>query len=600
MPAPPLSLSSSAMARVALALAFFCIAAAALPASRPPDCRALATLFPADAALSSAPINGSGVCGSELSCCSEQMEAQLKLTVAHDLHALLYHNFRSVHGMLESTASSLSGEVDRLTNFSEVKTLEMFSSVYKDMASEAMGPTKELYSSLKEYLKGGLKIPTDLPQAIPSEDSTLLRSFVFRFFEKLFPLVYQRTVHYMSSKNTTISPEYAECLSNSTSYIRPFGLYPEEMSGQVAKAYETTKVLLQALSLGIEVLNVTDQVMSATPENTESCREALLRLYYCPKCLGLPGRIKPCNGYCLNVMRGCLTQQRTTELDLPWSNFLLEVETLVRHINDSAPKTSVINHLLLSFSTSISDAIMYATMNGPDLEKKVKLRCGPPKLVPVETTSTDPPAIEKLDNSSARVEQLERQLRNFLAEIETTKARGLFANLAEALCSDDSFAETRDTADCWNGHRVGEYTKALVKPGIDAQKYNPELKWTETTPDPNIRHLSDKLRYMRQVVLGRYKSDRWDLVPDSLTVQQSGSGGSGDGVGDDDEDDPAVDGEGSGSGDGRDDPFKTGISSTTQINGNKITPEKPKGSAFTISYSLPTLVILTLSTRLLM
>ncbi|XP_066904445.1 division abnormally delayed protein [Halyomorpha halys] len=232
---------------------------------------------------------------------------------------------------------------------------------------------------------------------------------------------------------------------------------------------------------------------------------------------------------------------------------------------------------------------------------QVKLRCGPPKLVPVENTTTDHPlAIEKLDNSSARAEQLEKQLRNFLAEIETTKARGLFANLAEALCSDDSFAETRDTADCWNGHRVGEYTKALVKPGIDAQKYNPELKWTETTPDPNIRHLSDKLRYMRQVVLGRYKSDRWDLVPDSLTVQQSGSGGSGDGI-DDDDDDVAVDGEGSGSGDGRDyDLRKTEISPTTQVNGNKIgKTDKPKGSAFGLSYSLPTLVLLTLSTRLL-
>ncbi|CAH1403679.1 unnamed protein product [Nezara viridula] len=145
------------------------------------------------------------------------------------------------------------------------------------------------------------------------------------------------------------------------------------------------------------------------------------------------------------------------------------------------------------------------------------------------------------------------------------------------------------------------YTKALVKPGIDAQKYNPELKWTETTPDPNIRHLSDKLRFMRQVVLGRYKSDRWDLVADSLTVQ-SGSGGSGDGV-DDDEDDGAVDEEGSGSGDGRvyDLPKIPSIPSTTQINGNKIgKTDKPKGSAFAISYSLPTLVLLTLSTRLLM
>lgn len=43
------------------------------------------------------------------------------------------------------------------------------------------------------------------------------------------------------------------------------------------------------------------------------------------------------------------------------------------------------------------------------------------------------------------------------------------------------------------------YTKTLVRPGVDAQKYNPELTWTEAEPDPKIGQLNDKLRHMRQV-----------------------------------------------------------------------------------------------------
>lgn len=51
-------------------------------------------------------------------------------------------------------------------------------------------------------------------------------------------------------------------------------------------------------------------------------------------------------------------------------------------------------------------------------------------------------------------DSLATQLHHFLASL--TKSRGFYANLAESLCSDESFAETRDTADCWNGQRIGE------------------------------------------------------------------------------------------------------------------------------------------------
>lgn len=51
---------------------------------------------------------------------------------------------------------------------------------------------------------------------------------------------------------------------------------------------------------------------------------------------------------------------------------------------------------------------------------------------------------------------LSTQLELFLQAVSSTHAISFYADLADSLCSDPSFAETRDTADCWNGLRVGE------------------------------------------------------------------------------------------------------------------------------------------------
>lgn len=35
------------------------------------------------------------------------------------------------------------------------------------------------------------------------------------------------------------------------------------------------------------------------------------------------------------------------------------------------------------------------------------------------------------------------------------KSKGFYVNLADNLCKDESFADTKD-AHCWNGERIGE------------------------------------------------------------------------------------------------------------------------------------------------
>ncbi|ERE91912.1 glypican-6-like protein [Cricetulus griseus] len=52
---------------------------------------------------------------------------------------------------------------------------------------------------------------------------------------------------------------------------------------------------------------------------TPGCIRALMKMLYCPYCRGLPA-VRPCNNYCLNVMKGCLANQ--ADLDTEWNLFI--------------------------------------------------------------------------------------------------------------------------------------------------------------------------------------------------------------------------------------------------------------------------------------
>uniref|UniRef100_A0A1B6DS00 Glypican n=1 Tax=Clastoptera arizonana TaxID=38151 RepID=A0A1B6DS00_9HEMI len=518
------------------------------------------------------PIDGSPllVCRSRESCCTQDMESNLKRLVRKDFQSLLHHSSQTVQGLLATTAATLQEHVTSLAQQSENKTLTLFHEAYKRMFTLATEPILNFYSSLLTYLSRA-STGVHTPSNIPSDDATVLERIVSRFFAQLFPLVYHHAVNYHS---TDFTPEYKNCLREASPEILPFGDIPRDIALDVAKSFQETKVLLEALLLGADVLNTTDQLMSSGSQSTslDNCYEALLRLYYCPRCQGLPSTIKPCNGYCLNVMRGCLTQQRANDLDLPWNNFLIETERLVKQ-TQSGQEHNGIEEVLRTLTSRISDGVMFASMHGPLIEKKVKKFCGNSKLTPGEPPGNLPederlepgvsvvlPGVTVIsssvaprhkDRSQASDSPLVNQLSLFLDTIAATQARGFYANLAEALCSDENFAETRDTAECWNGQRVGEYTKTLVRPGVDAQKYNPELSWTETDPDPKIRQLSDKLRHMRQLVLSQLSQTNTLVSESYVRNEGSGSGLQPSFVDDDDDDgsrDPDDLDQGSGSG----------------------------------------------------
>jgi len=134
----------------------------------------------------------------------------------------------------------------------------------------------------------------------------------------------------------------------------------------VARSVRSVHDFLRALNLGVEALEVSESAW----EKTEECSTALLRMSYCSRCSGF-AEVKPCAGYCQNVMRGCLAH--LTELDASWNGY---VDSLEEHVASSYALNSLVKaeKAIGSLDTQISDAIMHAMEEGPFLEKRVSTK----------------------------------------------------------------------------------------------------------------------------------------------------------------------------------------------------------------------------------
>ncbi|GAB0179336.1 glypican-5 [Grus japonensis] len=227
-----------------------------------------------------------------------------------------------------------------LIRLAENYTSTLFCNAYRNMAAEATTRVQEFFTDVGLFIFG-----TD----VSTEE------FVNRFFDTLFPVVYN---HVINPGLTDISVEYAECLRMARRDIRPFGNVPKKAIGQMGRSLLPSRAFLQALNLGIEVINTTDHL-----HFSKDCSRALLRMQYCPHCQGLT-LSKPCMGYCLNVIRGCLANM--AEVDLHWREYIRSLEEL----SSAMSGTYDVEHVLLNFHSLVNDALVQSRNNGPELSEQ--------------------------------------------------------------------------------------------------------------------------------------------------------------------------------------------------------------------------------------
>nr|XP_020642100.1 glypican-5-like isoform X2 [Pogona vitticeps] len=356
------------------------------------------------------------------------------------------------------------------------------------MSKEVEEPVKELFTDISLYLLGA---------------QTRVERAFFRFFDSLFPLVYSRLIN---PGITDLSEEYTECLRLTRQDINPFGRYSKEAVAELTKSLRASRMFNQALGMGIEVLNATEHTIL-----TKECTRALVKMQYCPHCQGLT-LIRPCEGYCLNVMRGCFAS--VSELDASWREYIYTLEYLTNEMAGAHDLELV----LLGIRYTINEAILYAQLNGPQLSATVDKVCGQPEEKEVKPLPDNivqvKEIVEKPSITMAHSATVNNKRREFITYMK--RSRTLYASLADRLCDGDLVM--KDSSTCWNGEDVVEsYTNRVVTNGLKAQIDNPELKVKGL--DPHVSSLIEKLHHFNQLATERkhFKSERW-------TIRESGSG----------------------------------------------------------------------------
>ncbi|KAF7689725.1 glypican-5a isoform X1 [Silurus meridionalis] len=441
-------------------------------------------------------------------CCTRKVEEEYQTAVHQDFQNLLQTFSSNLKSLITQSIAALQETLDSVAREVQSHTSALLRVLYGDLGSRASSPLAELFTDVGLFLLGA---------ELNLEEATQ------RFFQALFPLVYDQLE---KRDMAPLDPVYQECVRSVGRRSAAYGNAPIRLAALVSRASETERTFLQSMHLAAEVINTTDHA-----QPSRECRRALMRMRYCPLCQALTDS-KPCMGYCLNVLRGCLAS--LAELDAHWQEFVRSLEALSARMQDG----DELERVIATIPPLITDAVAHMSKNAAKLKSQVHSLCGEPvhfghiQQRPVsDTLHLETPEKTPEDTLSHKRREFLTSLRHY---------RAFYGGLADQMCVRE-LASTDGLA-CWNGNDVVKsYTKRVVGSGIRAQAQNPEVRVKEA--DPVIHQVIDKLKHINQLLQGHsipklgtldqieMGSGDVDIMFSGQCDDEDGCWGSGDGAG---------------------------------------------------------------------
>ncbi|XP_028834477.1 glypican-5 isoform X2 [Denticeps clupeoides] len=457
------------------------------------------------------------------SCCTRKMEESYQVAVRRETMQNIRSYSFELKYLLSAHSAAFQDSFQSLMTFSLSHVSNLLESTYSSISLDASPLLTQLFSQLSLYLQGG---------------NVSIEATVHHFYDNLFPLVYHRLINPGSSTTTptvaSATDDRTDCLRMTRQDVNPFGGHPRATAQELAASLQAGRVLGWALALGVEVLNVSEGIPFS-----RDCSRALVKMQYCSHCHGLT-LIKPCPGYCLNVLRGCLAS--LSELDLPWRRHV----ALLRDLSHTVAGQHSLELALLGIRGHINEAILHAQLHGPRLTATVDKVCGQRTDVHHSTAeplmSTSATSLAAMATPFSPIPDIETRAnlanlrREFMSYI--TRYQSFFGALPEMLCEGETVV---DDFTCWSGSDVVErYAERVVGNGVRAQRHNPEVK--VRAADPALMEMKERLELFNQEIQERMPGlghrEPW-VEAGSGTADSSGEcddedgcQGSGDGKGD--------------------------------------------------------------------
>ncbi|XP_069579703.1 glypican-5-like isoform X2 [Brachyistius frenatus] len=440
------------------------------------------------------------------SCCTRKMEESYQFAVKREtLHNIHSYSYELEH-LISGHSDAFQDMFQYLLSFSQGHLSSLLEGTYSSLSRNALPHVNQLFSSLSLYLRGA---------------NVSVEASVHQFFNNIFPLVYTRLINPGIEGSLMVGSEMGDCLRMIRQDVNPFGPHPAVMAQELAGALGAGRQLGLALEEGLEVMNATEHATL-----TKECVKGLVKMVYCSHCRGLT-LIKPCVGYCLNVMRGCLAS--VSELDQPWRRYT----SLLEQLTHAMAGHHSLELALLGVRGHVNEALLYTQLHGPLITATVDKVCGlstgeptsvqptsPEVTTPTVTSSSPlPSAVPSQPLPEQWLGKLAHLRREFLMYLQRYKS--FFAALPEMLCEGENVV---DDSTCWSGDGVVEsYTSKVVGNGLHAQRQNPEVKVRSV--DPTMAEVKERLEHFNQETQERFpklgQMEAWDELGSGETEEGS-------------------------------------------------------------------------------
>ncbi|XP_074530411.1 glypican-4 [Halichoeres trimaculatus] len=445
------------------------------------------------------------VCPQGFSCCTVEMEEKL----SQQSHTEIKAPVSRLSTNLQSTFRQRHNHFDKffreLLKNAEVSLHSMFVRTYGMMYVQNAELFKNFFDSLTRYYVSG--------NAAVNLDS-MLADFWADLLERMFRLV---NVQY------EFSDAYMECVSRYTEQLQPFGDVPRKLRIHLTRSFVAARTFVRGLLILPDVVHKVSTV-NASP----SCVRAAMKMLYCPYCSGQVA-LKPCQNYCLNVMRGCLANQ--ADLDTEWNNFLDAMLGLAERLEGPFNFETVIDPI----DVKLSDAIMNMQENSMQVSHKVFQGCGQPKpsmalrssrsIKETGFTGRFRPYSPDVGPTTAAGTSLDRLTSDVKKKLK--HAKKFWSTLPETVCAGERIAPGDE---CWNGTAKSRYESVVIGNGLANQVSNPDVDVDITKPNIVIRSqiavLKEMTNRLKAAYIGNDISYESDSDPDD---DGSGEGESGSG-----------------------------------------------------------------------
>ncbi|XP_056899278.1 glypican-3 [Takifugu flavidus] len=473
MSAPP--------ARGALLLCVF-LQLCSLLGGQVPNCQEVRTAFhsvhPGSKLVPESPVSGADlqVCQTKgPTCCSKKMEERYQVAARSNMESGLQVVSAQLKRLIIQNAAIFQEAFDLVLRHGRNATLTLLKSEFPGLGTGAQSSVGQLFMDMSLYILGS--------------DSSV-DHMVSVLYGRLFLLTYRRLL------GASVPSASEECVRGAWKDSAAFGPYPKLVTTRLSRSLLATRVFLQALNLGIEVVNTTNHLRPS-----RDCSRALLRLWYCPHCQGILGQ-PACRGFCHTVMHGCLGG--VAEVQPHWKSYIDGLGKLAGSMRGEQDMEAVV----LLLPSMIKLALKHAVNARTRLTALVSGICGnAPQRV---SRSVPAPPLQPPAALSARSvqtpspdsdETLAGLRREFISSLRGFNS--FYSGLGEALCSREAAASNHSL--CWNGQ---EMTDRFPGPGLKRLHPGTESRGNKP-PEPVISQIIDKLKHINQLLQLTTSEKRW-------------------------------------------------------------------------------------------